>query len=64
MSAIGRPASFSALRTSSAVRAWSSCVPCDRFSRAPSMPASISAAIISGVAEAGPMVATIFVRRA
>ncbi len=30
------------------VRAWSSCVPCDMLSRAPSMPASISAAIISG----------------
>ena len=44
-----RPAaSASASRTSRARSAWSSCVPCEMLSRAPSMPASISSAITSG----------------
>ena len=49
--------------TRAARAAWSACVPCDMLSRAPPIPASISAASISGDDEAGPIVATIFVRR-
>src|SRR5262245_51228346 len=63
MSATGLPASFSASRTSCAVRAWSSWVPWDMLRRAPSIPAPISAATTSGLLDAGPIVATIFVRR-
>ena len=63
ISAIGRPSSRSVARTSRArSRCWS-CVPCERLSRAPSIPARTSAASDSGVEQAGPIVATIFVRR-
>ena len=48
-------------RTSRALRACSSCVPCEKFSRAASMPAPTSASIRP--LEAGPIVARIFVRR-
>jgi hypothetical protein len=44
--------------------AWcSSKLPWDRFSRATFMPACSMAASVSGASEAGPMVATILVRR-
>ena len=46
-----------------AVSACSSALPCAKFSRATSIPASIIATSISGSREAGPMVATILVRR-
>ena len=42
--------------------ACSSCVPCEKLSRATSMPAATSL-IDRGAADAGPIVATIFVRR-
>jgi hypothetical protein len=38
-------------------------VPCEKFSRAPSIPAATSVATASGVDVAGPIVQTIFVRR-
>ena len=63
ISAIGRPTSRSVSRTRRAhSRCWS-CVPCERFSRAPSTPARTSAESASGVEQAGPIVATILVRR-
>jgi hypothetical protein len=40
--------------------ACSSCVPCEKFSRATSIPASINFRIIRGERVAGPMVQTIF----
>ena len=46
-----------------AVSACSSRVPWEKLSRATSMPASTIRTSISGSREAGPMVATIFVRR-
>ena len=63
MSAIGRPATSSASRIRRARSACSTRVPWDMFSLAPSIPASISAASISGDDDAGPIVATIFVQR-
>ena len=63
ISAIGRPASASAARTRRARSACSSWVPCERLRRAASMPAPTSRRSISGDSEAGPRVATIFVRR-
>src|SRR3954454_21144814 len=62
-SATGRPARPAASRTSWAVAACCSCVPWLKFNRATSMPASIMRTSVSGLPEAGPMVATIFVRR-
>ena len=43
--------------------ARSSAVPCEKFRRATSIPASTILARTSGSREAGPIVATIFVRR-
>ena len=43
--------------------ACSSYLPCEKFRRATSMPAPIICLIMSGELLAGPMVATIFVRR-
>ena len=43
--------------------ACSSCEPCEKFSRATSMPAAASSKIVSGSFVAGPSVQTIFVRR-
>ena len=63
ISAIGLPAGASASRTRVARMRWSSWLPWDMLSRAPSMPAAIRAASASGDDEAGPIVATIFVRR-
>ena len=52
-----------ASRTRSAFSACSSRSPWEKFSRATSRPASTIRASVSGSREAGPMVATIFVRR-
>ena len=58
-----RPALDAAARIRSAFSAWSSRLPCEKFSRATSTPASIIRRRVSGSCEAGPIVATIFVRR-
>ena len=63
MIATGRPARPAASRTSVAVSACVSCDPWLKFSRATSMPASTIRTSTSGSREAGPIVATIFVRR-
>ena len=55
--------SASTSRTRRARSAWSSCVPCERLSRTASMPAARAARSVSGESDAGPSVATIFVRR-
>src|SRR3954452_10232244 len=61
--ATGRPARPDALRTSSTFLRCSSTVPCEKFRRATSIPASTIRTRISGSWHAGPIVATIFVRR-
>ena len=43
--------------------ACSACEPCEKFSRAASIPAAIKELSTSGVDETGPSVATIFVLR-
>src|ERR1041385_3337277 len=48
---------------SSVWRAMSSCEPWEKLRRAPSIPASASARNVSWESDAGPIVATIFVRR-
>ena len=58
-----RPARPAASRTASAVPACSSAVPWEKFRRATSIPASTMRTSTSGSREAGPMVATILVRR-
>ena len=58
-----RPARPAASRTSCAVSACSSALPCEKFRRATSIPASTMRTSTSGSREAGPIVATIFVRR-
>src|SRR3954447_26683756 len=58
-----RPTRPAASRTSRAVSACSSALPWEKFSRATSIPASTMRASTSGSRDAGPMVATIFVRR-
>src|SRR5579884_3183035 len=63
MSAIGLPTSAAISRTSQARCECSACVPCERLKRTASTPASISAFRRSRESEAGPSVATIFVRR-
>ena len=63
MSAIGRPTSAAISRTSQARSECPSCVPCERLKRTASTPASMSARRRSRDSEAGPSVATIFVRR-
>src|SRR4051794_25702302 len=62
-SATGRPARPAASRTSCAVSACCSCDPWLKLSRATSMPASIILTSVSALFEAGPIVATILVRR-
>src|SRR3954452_5108895 len=61
--ATGRPARPAASRTRATFSACSSSEPCEKFNRATSMPASTMRASTSGLRDAGPMVATIFVRR-
>src|SRR6185503_6869479 len=63
ITAIGRPTSSATSRTWPAHLAWSSCVPCEKFSRATFMPARASSRTLSREDDAGPSVATIFVRR-
>ena len=63
ISASGRPTSRSASRTRRAHSPCSSCVPCEKLSRAASIPARRAPPSASGVEDAGPIVATIFVRR-
>src|SRR4051812_46610048 len=58
-----RPARPAASRTRRAVSACSSALPWEKFNRATSIPASTIRASTSGSRDAGPMVATIFVRR-
>src|SRR3954469_24694758 len=58
-----RPTRPAALRIRSMVSACSRRVPCEKLSRATSIPASIILSRTSGSREAGPMVATILVRR-
>src|SRR5215218_806522 len=57
------PARLAASRTRCAVSACSSALPWEKFRRATSIPASIIWTRTSGSREAGPMVATILVRR-
>ena len=61
--ATGRPTRPAALRTRWAVSACCSAVPCEKFSRATSMPAATIRSSVLGSREAGPIVATIFVWR-
>ena len=61
--ATGRPARFAASRTRCAVSACSSALPWEKLRRATSIPASTIRTRTSGSRDAGPMVATIFVRR-
>ena len=63
MIATGRPTRPAASRTIVAVSACDSCEPWLKLSRATSMPASTMRTSTSGSREAGPIVATIFVRR-
>src|SRR5579862_2826345 len=63
ISATGCPTSAAISRTSQARSACPSWVPWERFSRTASTPALISARSFSFVSDAGPSVATIFVRR-
>ena len=63
MIATARPARFAASRTRSATSAWSSALPWEKLSRATSIPAATIFTRTSGSREAGPMVATILVRR-
>ena len=58
-----RPARRASSRTTSIIRRWSSWDPCEKLSRATSIPAPISARTPSTEATAGPSVQTIFVRR-
>ncbi len=58
-----RPARSAAVRRRAAVSAFSSGVPCEKFRRATSIPASIIRTSTSCESLAGPIVATIFVRR-
>ena len=58
-----RPAALAAARTRSAFSAWISRLPCEKFSRATSIPASTIRRSVSGSWDAGPIVATILVRR-
>src|SRR5438309_9415957 len=58
-----RPAAWAAFRIRWAFSAWSSRLPCEKFSRATSIPASTIRFRVSTSRDAGPMVATILVRR-
>ena len=57
-----RPASSATRRIAASDREWSSCVPCEKFRRKTSTPASIRSRSRSSVSDAGPTVATILVR--
>src|SRR5260221_1485837 len=61
--AMGRPSRAATARTRRIVSACSSSVPCEKLMRATSMPAPASASMLSVLAEAGPSVQTILVRR-
>src|SRR5215469_12980389 len=61
MIATRRPTVFSAERMRLMRSAWLARSPCEKLSRATFRPARISRSSISGVSEAGPMVATILV---
>src|SRR6185437_7209109 len=61
--ATGRPTAADAARTRAAFSACRSRSPWEKFRRATSSPAATIRASVSGSREAGPMVATIFVRR-
>src|SRR5262249_18057390 len=63
MIAIGRSSSSETSRTRRIRSAWSSCVPCEKLRRAASIPARASSSTRSRDDDAGPSVATIFVRR-
>src|SRR5213594_3685092 len=61
--ATGRPQRASASRMRRMTSACSACVPCEKLSRATSMPAAARRSSCSTVQDAGPIVQTIFVRR-
>src|SRR5262245_66223627 len=63
MIAIGRSSSPETSRTTLIRSAWSSCDPCEKLRRAASTPARASSSTRSRDDDAGPSVATIFVRR-
>src|SRR6185312_13543167 len=56
------PSSRARRRVSTMTLAWSSCVPCEKFSRTTFTPTRIKSRKIDGSREAGPIVATILVR--
>jgi hypothetical protein len=60
---MARPSFFSSARRSDIVFECWSRVPCEKFSRATSMPARTRRCSIVGVEVAGPIVQTILVRR-
>src|SRR5882724_905022 len=62
-SSTGRPAFSAALLATAMARAWSSSVPCARFSRATSIPASTSLLRVGSSRDAGPMVQMILALR-
>ena len=62
-SATGRWSRAAMSRAARITSRCSSCVPWEKFSRKTFTPARMSFSSISGLREAGPMVATIFVRR-
>jgi hypothetical protein len=59
-----RPALAAAARVPSIRRAWSSKLPCEKFTRTRSTPAAMRSASAAGGSVAGPSVATILVRLA
>src|SRR5262249_36785805 len=63
ISASGRPACSCTARARRALSSWSACVPWEKLSLTPSIPASTSAASVSSSFDVGPIVATLFVRR-
>ena len=60
---MGRPAVSAARRTLTMARAWSSCVPWLKLSRAQSIPAATSLPSVGSSREAGPIVQMIFALR-
>ena len=58
-----RPVRSAISRTASMTARWSSCSPWEKFSRTTFTPASMSCCRVPGSREAGPIVATILVRR-
>ena len=61
MMATRRPVSSAAARIRLTTSAWWENSPCEKFSRATFSPAQINRRSISGLSDAGPIVATIFV---